>query len=279
VRGLVGKVLMDREAPAALLEPAAAAIAATERLLAAGGRRVAVTPRFAVSCSPELLASAGALARRTRAPVMTHLAENQQETALVRKLFKEHRSYTEVYAASGLLTRRTIVAHAVHLDDEDWRALSRSGAGVAHCPTANLALGSGRMPLERLRAHGVRFALGTDVGAGPSLSLWHVIDAYLRVHRGRAEVTPAEALYRATRAGAELLGLPGGILAPGAPADLAAFRLPGGGRPPADGEDLVRDLAAATAGDPEPCALLTVRGGQVLHGPPGLAAGAGARVC
>jgi len=270
-RGLVGQVLMDRGAPADLLRPAADGIAATARLLAAHPGRVAVTPRFAVSASSALLAAAGELARRHAVPVMTHLAENEQETALVRKLFPEDRSYTEVYARAGLLTPRTVVAHAIHLDDKDWRTLAQSRAAVAHCPTANVALGSGRFPLETLREHGVRFALATDVGAGPSLSLWHVMDAFLTVHRGHAAVTPAEAFYRATAAGAELLGVPSG-LGPGRPADLAVFRYPPEAGAAAEGEDLVRALAVATRAEPEPQALLTVVGGRVLHAAPGLGA-------
>ncbi len=264
VRGLVGKVLMDRAAPPALCEAPAVGVAATERLLAAFPDRVAVTPRFAVGCTAELLAAAGDLARRSDAPILTHLAENEQETALVRELFKERRSYTDVYAAAGLLTSRTLLAHAIHLDEEDWRVLARAGSAVIHCPTANEALASGRMPLEAVRAHDVRFALGTDVGAGPSLSLWHVIEAYLRVHRGRAEVTPEEALYRATRAGAELLGVASGF-GPGLPADLAVFRRPEGVDRGASGGELVRALAAATREQVEPEARLTVIGGRVVH--------------
>ncbi len=120
------------------------------------------------------------------------------------------------------------------------------------------------MPLERLLHAGVEFALGTDVGAGPSLSMWHVIAAFLRVHAGAVEVTPAEALYRATLAGARILGFDG-RLARGAPADLAAFARPPGASGLRSGPELVRALAESTADEPEPEALLTVRGGEILH--------------
>jgi guanine deaminase len=265
MRGWVGKVLMDVEAPAALCEPAQRGVAATERLIAEFGReRVAVTPRFAVSATMDLLAAAGRLAKKHGTPVMTHLAESAEEVAMVRRFFPQHRTYTTVYAAAGLLTPRTVVAHAIHVEDADLALLAKRGTVIAHCPTANLALGSGRMPLERLLAVGVEFALGTDVGAGPSLSMWHVIAAFLRVHAGRVDVTPAEALYRATLAGAQVLGFDG-RLAPGAPADLAAFARPAGALGPGSGPELVRALAEATADDPEPEALLTVRGGEILH--------------
>jgi guanine deaminase len=123
--------------------------------------------------------------------------------------------------------------------------LAETGTWIAHCPTSNEALGSGRMPLERLREHGVRWVLATDVGAGPHLSLLDVVRAFLQVHEGKAETTAAEALCRAT-------AIPGGFLSacdpdlaglgtfgPGAPAHLVAFA-----RPEGDGPDaLVRALA------------------------------------
>jgi guanine deaminase len=262
VRGWVGKLLMDSEAPPALCEPAPVGIAAAERLIADFGVRAAITPRFAVGCSMELLTAAGQLANEREAPIMTHLAESPGEVARVRQKFPGKGSYTMVYAAAHLLTRRTVLAHAIHLSEHDLRLVARAGAAVAHCPTANLALGSGRMPLESILLHKLRFGLGSDVGAGPSLSMWHVMAAYLTVHQDTVRVTPAEALYRATIASGDILGLEHD-LTPGAPADLAVFRRPpGAGR---SGSELVRALAESTARDPEPEALLTLRGGEVLH--------------
>jgi guanine deaminase len=269
VRGWVGKVLMDEEAPAALCEPAATGIAATERLIADFGARAAVTPRFAVGCSMELMTAAGRLADERGAPIMTHLAESEGEVAQVRRRFPTIGSYTMVYAAAHLLTRRTVLAHAIHLSEHDLRLVARSGAAIAHCPTSNLALGSGRMPLESLLLHRLRFGLGTDVGAGPSLSMWHVMAAYLTVHADSVRVSPPEALYRATIAGADILGWDA-TLAPGSPADLAVFRPPGGTGGGRSGSDLIRALAESTADDPEPEALLTVKGGEVLHARSGL---------
>jgi guanine deaminase len=268
-RGWVGKVLMDEEAPPALCEPAEIGIGATERLIADFGARAAVTPRFAVGCSMELLIAAGRLADERAAPIMTHLAESESEVAHVRRRFPAVGSYTMVYATAHLLTRRTVLAHAIHLSEHDLRLLSRSGAAIAHCPTSNLALGSGRMPLESLLLHRVRFGLGTDVGAGPSLSMWHVMAAYLTVHADQVRVSPPEALYRATIAGGDILGCDA-TLEPGAPADLAVFGAPGGTAAGRSGSDLIRAFAESTADDPEPEALLTVQGGEVLHARRGL---------
>ncbi|HWN82166.1 MAG TPA: amidohydrolase family protein, partial [Candidatus Udaeobacter sp.] len=237
-------------------------IGAAERLIADFGVRAVVTPRFAVSCSLELLTAAGRLADERGAPIMTHLAESAGEVAEVRQRFPGVGSYTMVYAAAHLLTRRTVLAHAIHLSEHDLRLVARAGAAVAHCPTANIALRSGRMPLESLLLHRLRFGLGSDVGAGPSLSMWHVMAAYMTVHADWVRVSPAEALYRATIGGGDILGLDA-TLTPGAPADLAAFRRPSGNL--RTGADIVRALAESTAGDPEPEALITVRGGEILH--------------
>jgi guanine deaminase len=263
IGGVVGKVLMDRAAPIDLTEPASVAIPALESLIDAYGARTAVVPRFAIGCSEELLRAAGELARRRGASVMTHLAENRDEVAQVAAAFPGAASYTDVYARAGLLGRRTLLAHAVHVDDADCRRLAAAGASVVHCPTANLALGSGRMPVELLRAHGIAHVLGTDVGAGPSLSMWHVIDAYLRVHAGHATIEPAAALWLATRGGALALGEQhGGRLAVGSAADLTVFELPPGAR----GVDaIVRALAATTRAVPEPPALATWCRGACLH--------------
>jgi guanine deaminase len=262
VRGWVGKVLMDADGHPELIETADAAIGAAERLIADFGVRAAVTPRFAVACTLELLTAAGRLADERGAPIMTHLAESAGEVAEVRRRFPGVGSYTMVYAAAHLLTRRTVLAHAIHLSEHDLRLVARAGAAVAHCPTANLALQSGRMALESLLLHRLRFGLGTDVGAGPSLSMWHVMAAYMTVHADWVRVSPAEALYRATIAGGDILGFDAS-LSPGAPADLAAFRRPSGTL--RSGAEIIRAFAESTADDPEPEALITVRGGEILH--------------
>ena len=83
--------------------------------------------------------------------------------------------------------------------------MSNRTVSIVHCPTSNLALGSGRMELERVRAHGVRWLVGTDVGAGPDLSMLDPIAAALSVHEGFAGVTAVELLHRATLGPAAVL--------------------------------------------------------------------------
>ena len=210
VRAVIGKVLMDRDAPAPLLQPADDALADTARLVerwlgAAGGRlQVAVTPRFALSCSPALLRGAGALARRLGCPIQTHLAENPGEVEAVRRGFPEHRDYTAVYEHAQLVSDRSLLAHCIHLGDDELDRLARAGATAVHCPDSNFYLHSGRFPLSRARAHGVAIALGSDVGAGTCHSLVEAMR--LGNYAQDAGVDPRLLFYWATLGGARALG-------------------------------------------------------------------------
>lgn len=223
VRALIGPPLMDVETYRDDLKRIRRR---TERVMAeaaqlcrrwhspAGRLRFAVTPRYALSCSPELLEAAAELAARHRAPVQTHLAENEDETRLVERRFG--RRYLEVYRRVGLLRAGAIFAHAVWVSDREWHALGRSGASVAHCPTSNEFLRSGRMKWR----NGTRVGLGSDVGAGPSLSPFEVMRAALAT--GTCG-DPGTLLRAATRDGMEALGFPGGALERGRPADFVVL--------------------------------------------------------
>lgn len=210
VRAIIGKVLMDRDAPAALLQPADQALADTAALIerwsgAAGGRlQVAVTPRFSLSCSPELLRGAGALARRFACPIQTHLAENLSEVAAVQRTFPMHRDYTAVYEDAGLVGERSLLAHCIHLADDELDRLALAGATAVHCPDSNFYLRSGRFPLQRARDRGVPLALGSDVGAGTCHSIVEAmrLGSYTQQHG----VDPGFLFYLATLGGARSLG-------------------------------------------------------------------------
>jgi guanine deaminase len=226
VRAVIGKVLMDRDAPSPLLQEADAALADTARLIerwsgAAGGRlQVAVTPRFALSCSPELLRGAGALARRFGCAIQTHLAENPGEVAAVRDVFPEHRDYTGVYEHAGLVGGRSLLAHCIHLHDDELDCLARTGAVAVHCPDSNFYLHSGRFPLARARERGVAIALGSDVGAGTCYSLVEAMR--LGSYAQDVTVDPRWLFYWATLGGARALGWEDriGNFSPGKDADF-----------------------------------------------------------
>ncbi len=167
----------------------------------------AVSPRFAPNLSAAELKALGDLAAASGAMIQTHLAESRAELAWVRELFPSAANYTEVYDRAGLLGKKTILGHCIEMSDVEWRCLAARGCWVAHCPTSNEALGNRRMPLEKLREYHIPYALATDIGAGPSHSMLHVMQRFLGVHRDAGvHVTVQEALYRATLAGAEAMG-------------------------------------------------------------------------
>jgi guanine deaminase len=137
----------------------------------------AYTPRFAVSCSAEMLAASAAAAIEAGAYWQTHLSEDRNELEEVARLFPEARDYTDVYDRAGGLRPGTVLAHAIHLSDREIGRLAESGAAVAHCPSSNLFLASGAMPLARYQAAGLVIGLGSDVAAGPDVSLFGVMRA------------------------------------------------------------------------------------------------------
>jgi guanine deaminase len=195
-----------------------------------GGRlEYAVSPRFAVTCSHELMLEAARLADRHGCYIQTHLSENRDEIAAVARLFPQSAHYAGVYDAAGLLGSRTVLGHCVHLTRTEIKSLARRHAAVAHCPTSNFFLNSGLCPLDRLRAAGLRIGLGSDVAAGPELNLWQVMRSAIETQNARRafdesvpELTPAHAFHLATRGGAEALGKEKiiGTIEPGFEADL-----------------------------------------------------------
>jgi guanine deaminase len=170
--------MMDRNAPPALLEETEESLRGSEELCQTwhgrdhGRLAYAFTPRFAPTCSAELMHGAGALAAKHEAFVQTHISENLQEIQWVRQLFPQARSYAEVYDHFGLLGPRTLLGHGIHLVREERDLLRQRGATVVHCPSSNAFLRSGIMPLRRWMDEGLSVGLGTDVGGGPRLSLF-----------------------------------------------------------------------------------------------------------
>ncbi len=228
VRG--GDVLMDRYTPAELKRPTSQGIATATEYAARYGSRYALTPRFVPTCTPELLHGLGRLAAESAVLVQTHLAENSDEVAWVASLHPDARSYLDVYDQAWLLGPQTVFAHCIHLDEVDLSRLALTRSWIAHCPSSNVALGSGRMPLERVMAAGVNVALATDVGAGPDISMLDVMASFLDVQAGVFGVRPTLALELATLRGAQAMGEGSnrGSLEPGRAADIVGVRIPGG---------------------------------------------------
>jgi guanine deaminase len=231
-RGIIGKTMMDRNAPDFLLENPRDAYANSRALLTKwhnrGLLRYAITPRFAPTSTPELLEAAGALKREfPDAYVHTHISENTNEIAWVQQLFPVA-EYADVYDRYGLLDQRSVLAHGVWLTDEELDLLATRRSRIAHCPNSNLFLGSGLFKLHHVLEAGVVVGLGTDIGAGTTPSLFTVMsDAYKVQQVQNVSLTPFELWYLATLGGAKALSLDDetGSLEPGKSADFLVLDL------------------------------------------------------
>lgn len=248
LRVIAGRVQMDRNAPEGLTaedrsranqrpipDPRHPPIQDTDQI------RVSLNPRFAISCSEQLLAECAWSARAAGgaadpAWVQTHLAETEPECELVRELFPDAASYTAVYDRLGLVTNKSIFAHCIHLTDPEWRTLAEKRAIVAHCPTANTFLQAGLFNLDAARDHDIRLTLGSDIAAGPDVAMPRVARATIEVAKARkmsgmapnAHIpSPAEVWNLITSGNADQLGWPtAGRLAPGASADCLVLSVP-----------------------------------------------------
>ncbi|HUJ14173.1 MAG TPA: guanine deaminase [Thermoanaerobaculia bacterium] len=231
-RGIIGKTMMDRNAPVALLENAKTSYEQSRELLMKwhnrGILRYAITPRFAPTSTPELLERAGELKREfPDAYVQTHISENKNEVEWVHELFPEA-EYADVYDNYGLLDERTVLAHGVHLTEEELDLLSRRGSRIAHCPNSNLFLGSGLFRIHRVLESGVIVGLGTDIGAGTTPSMFTAMaDAYKVQQVQNVSLSPFELWYLATLGGARALSLEDetGSLERGKSADFLVLNL------------------------------------------------------
>ncbi|USI72072.1 guanine deaminase [Sphingomonas morindae] len=227
MRLIAGKVLMDL-GPDGLRDGAESGLAESAALIARwrgrGRLGYAVTPRFALTSSPDQLTGAGALlARHPDILLHTHIAENRAEIDAVAAAFPQDRDYLAVYERFGLVGPRSVFAHGVHLAPDAMARLAAAGSGIAFCPSSNLFLGSGLFDLAAADAAGVRVGLGSDIGAGTSLSMLATCGEAYKIGQLRGDtLDPFRALYLATAGGAALLGLEDRIggLRPGQDADF-----------------------------------------------------------
>jgi guanine deaminase len=241
IRAILGKVMMDRVTYDERIERATIldrTLRESEELIerwhgADDGRLgYAVAPRFAVSSTPELLRESASLAARTGTWWQSHLSEDPGEIAEVARLFPEARDYVDVYDRAGALGSRTVLAHAIHLSDRELARVVETDTRVAHCPSSNLFLASGVMPLARYLDAGLRVGLGSDVAGGPDPSIFSVmrVGAYvqnaLRVvrHESLPVLGSLDWLRLGSLDGARALGLQDriGSLEAGKEADLIA---------------------------------------------------------
>ncbi len=211
MRLISGKVMMDTHAPPELMDTAQSSYEDSKSLIGKwrgkGRLGYAVTPRFALTSSPEQLELAGRLLKENPDVLLhTHLCENQQEIARAGALFPEARDYLDVYKRAGLLTDRSVFAHCVHLSDDERNDLAKANAAIAFCPTSNLFLGSGLFDMSAAQQAGMTIGFGSDVGAGTSLSSFATMNEGYKVAQMRAQsLSPYDAFYMATLGGARAL--------------------------------------------------------------------------
>ncbi len=190
--------------------------------------RYAVTPRFSLSCSDAMLEVCGELLRQDPTYFFTsHINESLREIETVKKLFPWAEDYLETYEKFGLVGKQSVLAHSVHASDSELERMGDCGCAVAHCPSSNMFIGSGLMPLQKHLAANVRVALGSDVGGGTGLSLFKEgLQTYLMQMLQGFRMSPTQLLYMATLAGAEALGLEKNIgnFLPDKQADMVLIR-------------------------------------------------------
>ncbi|MDY7023385.1 MAG: guanine deaminase [Cyanobacteriota bacterium] len=215
LRMIAGKVMMDRHAPEYLLDTAASSYEDSQKLIEKWHHKhrllYAVTPRFAITSTPEQLHLAGKLLEEYPDVYLhTHLSENDNEIQFVQELFPESVDYFQVYEKFGLVGKNSIFAHGIHLSDSEFQRLSEAESAIAFCPTSNLFLGSGLFKLHQAKSkeHPIPVGLATDVGGGTSFSLLQTAsEAYKVIHLQGQNLSGIQALFLATLGSAEALSL------------------------------------------------------------------------
>ncbi|MDH7793481.1 guanine deaminase [Ochrobactrum sp. AN78] len=231
MRMLGGKVMMDRNAPPALCDTAQSGYDESKQLIARwhGKDRLdyVITPRFAITSTPEQLELSGALAREhPECFIQTHLSENHDEIAFTKSLYPDSPDYLGIYEHYGLLGCKTLLGHSIHLEEREVQLMAETGAIAVFCPTSNLFLGSGLFDRDRLKASGVRMAVATDVGGGTSFSMLRTMDEGYKILQLREQrLNPFQSFYMMTLGNARALSMEDkiGTLDEGTEADIVVL--------------------------------------------------------
>ena len=235
LRLITGKGLMDQNAPDGLRDETQQSLIDTETLIKKwhGVDRLgyAITPRFIPTSSAAQLRGAGDLAANyPDVWIQSHVAENFDEIAWVKRLYPQARSYLSVYEQFGLLRRKAVYAHCIHIDDEDRALLRATATAAAVCPTSNLFLGSGFFDYVAADQAGFLYGLASDVGGGTSFSPFHtMLAAYYVGREGQTKpglsLSPQHLWWQHTAGAAQALDLEGivGNLQVGCEADFVVL--------------------------------------------------------
>jgi len=239
IRAFIGKVEMNQNSPKYLMKDNDTLLRETEELIekwhnSSDRLDYIITPRFAISCSFELMKNLAKLREKYDLFVQSHLAENRREIKMVRKLYPEFKSYTEVYEKAGLLGPKTIMAHCIYLEKDEIEILKNTMTKIAHCPTSNSFLSSGIMPYIKYKDN-LPIGLGSDIAGGYTLSMFEVARHAVemsKIHEvmnddTNKHMSTEEAFFLATLYGAETLSMDDeiGSLEKGKKADFVVMDL------------------------------------------------------
>lgn len=238
---VIGNVLMTINSPKTLTQKPKEAIELGKKLSNKYKEKYALTPRFAIATDPLTMTVTAKAAKKNKSFIQTHLSETKNEIEFVKGIYKEIKgfervqSYTDIYKKCHILGAKTIMGHGIHLDSKELDTLSKTKTSIAHCPTSNAphrekGLGSGLFNFKLVEKNNIKWALGSDIGGGPFLSMLDVMRSFV-MQNEKANVKGAtftKALYRSTIAGADILKLSKrkGNLSIGKEANFVSFDMP-----------------------------------------------------
>ena len=231
VRTIIGMTMMDANSPDFLQQTTMQSFEDSVNLFEKWNKKTKLleyvfTPRFALTCSADLMSKVGEFAKSEKAYIQTHLSENKAEIKRALELYPQYSSYTEIYEKMGLLGTKTILGHVIHVNEEEIAILKETDSKIAHCPDSNFFLKSGAFPLQKLKNAGLTIALGSDVAGGSSLNMLNVMK--MADFRQDDYVYPPEELfYYVTLGGAKALGKENliGSIQVGKAADLVFLKI------------------------------------------------------
>jgi guanine deaminase len=217
---VIGNVIMNMNSPKELTQGEDESLELTKNLIKKYGKRHSFTPRFAITTTPYVMKKGSKMADKAGCFKQTHLSETPGEIDFVLSIYKKLpgfekvSSYTEIYEKTGMLGKKSLMGHGIHLSSQELKVLHKTKTSIIHCPTSNApiqerGLGSGLFDFNKTEKEKVSWALGSDIGGGPFLSMFDVMRSFVE-QNSKAKIKGAtftKALYRSTLAGAEILGL------------------------------------------------------------------------
>ncbi|MCO4780960.1 MAG: amidohydrolase family protein [Candidatus Cloacimonetes bacterium] len=217
---LIGNVVMTDNSPEFLKRDLSYYDGLLTNMYQKFGKNYVVTPRFALSCNPKIMTFLGDFAKKHDLYMQTHLSETINEINITRDYYQsfdqykdKQYDYMDLYDDCGLVHEKAIFGHCIHLTDHELDLFESSKAKIAHCPTSNApikerGLGSGLLDYTVLDQRGIDWALASDIGAGPYISMFDVMKSFVDQHTAVGRDTDSvRALYRSTKHATEMLGM------------------------------------------------------------------------